>query len=90
VGMKENRNQGRWGELIGHDQLVIQGYEIKKTGKGSDARIVKMDINGDIVEEKLIDYKTGDAELSEYQEECGAEEYRVELPPFLRRFTPPF
>lgn len=85
----ENINQGGWGELYGDDQLIIQGYEIEKTGRGSDRRIVKRDIWGNIVEDKLIDYKTGDAELSELQEESGAEELRVGVPPFSRKFKPP-
>ena len=88
--LEENKNQGHWGELYGDDQLIIQGYEIEETGKGSDRHIVKRDIFGNILEDKLIDYKTGDAELSEYQEECEAEEYRVDVPPFLRKFRPPF
>lgn len=87
--MKENRNQGRWGELYGDDQFIIQGYEIEKH-KTPDRRVVKRDIWGNIVEDKLIDYKTGDAKLSEDQEECGAEKYEVWVPPFLRKFKPPF
>jgi hypothetical protein len=87
--LKENQNQGRWGELFGDDQLIIQGYEIEKR-KTPDRHVIKRDILGNIVDDRLIDYKTGDAELSEDQEECGAEEYRVDLPQFLRKFTPPF
>lgn len=88
--LEENKNQGDWGELYGDDQLIIQGYEIERTGKGSDRRIVKRDVWGNIVEAKLIDHKTGDAELSEYQKECGAEKHKVDVPPFARKFRPPF
>ncbi len=87
--IRENRNQGRWGELYGDDQLIIQGYEIEKH-RTPDRRAVRRDVWGNIVEDRLIDYKTGDAELSEDQEECGAEEYRVWVPPFSRKFKPPF
>jgi hypothetical protein len=87
---EENKNQGRWGELYGDDQLIINGYEVEETGKGSDRRVVKRDLFGNIIEEKLIDYKTGDAELSEKQKEDGAEAYRVWVPPFSRKFKPPF
>ena len=87
--MKENQNQGRWGEIYGDAQLIIQGYETEPH-KTPDRRIVKRNIWGNIVDDRLIDYKTGNAQLSEDQEKCGAEEYRVWLPPFFRQFPPPF
>jgi len=88
--LNENKNQGRWGELYGDDQLKIKGYEIEETnGIGSDRRIVKKDIWGNVVDKRLIDYKTGDAELSKKQEECGAEPYRVWVPSFTRKSKPP-
>ena len=86
---EENQNQGDWGELYGDDQVIIEGYEIERR-RTPDRHIVKRDIFGNIVDERLIDYKTGDAELSEKQKECGAEPYRVWVPPFLRKFKPPF
>ena len=82
--LRENQRQGKAGEQYADDQIIIQGYEIEETGKGSDRHIIKRDIFGNIVDEKNIDYKTGKANLSDLQEEEGAEEYRVWIPPFFR------
>ena len=87
--LSENKNQGAWGELYGRDRLIIKGYEIEDTGIGSDVRAVKRDMLGNVVEDKLVDFKTGGATLSEKQKECGAEEFRVWVPPFARHFPPP-
>jgi hypothetical protein len=88
--LNENKNQGRWGELYGDDQLIIDGYEIEETGIGSDRHIVKRDVWGNIIDERLIDHKTGNAELTDKQRECGAEKNKVWVPPFTRKFKPPF
>jgi hypothetical protein len=88
--ISENTNQGAWGELYGADRLIIQGYEIEKTGIGSDVHAVKRDMWGNVIEDKLVDFKTGGATLSERQKECGAEEFNVWVPPFARHFSAPW
>jgi len=88
--LSENKSQGAWGELYGTDRLIIEGYEIERTGIGSDVHAIKRDIWGNVVEDKLVDFKTGDATLSAKQKECGAKELRVWVPPFARHFSPPW
>ena len=85
-----NTNQGAWGELYGTDILVIRGYEIEKTGIGSDVHAVKRDLRRNVIEDKLVDFKTGGATRSKKQKECGAEEFHVWVPPFARHFSPPW
>jgi hypothetical protein len=88
--LRENKNQGAWGKLYGADMLIMQGYEIERTGIGSDVRAVKRDLRGNVVEDKLVDFKTGGAIRSERQLDCGAEEFRVWVPPFAGHFSPPW
>jgi hypothetical protein len=83
-------NQEAWGGLYGSDRLIIEGYEIEKTGIGSDVHAIKKDIKGNVVDDKLVDFKTGDATLSKNQKECGAEKLHVWTPGFTRHFSPPF
>ena len=85
-----NINQGAWGELYGRDILVIGGYEIETRHKGADVHAMKRDLWGNVVEDKLVDFKTGGATLSKKQKECGAEEFHVPVPPFARHFSPPW
>ena len=84
-----NRNQGKWGELYGADRLIIDGYRIEKTGIGSDVHAVKEDMSSHVIEDKLVDFKTGSANLSEKQKECGSEIFHVWVPRFTRYFSPP-
>lgn len=88
--LKENRNQGRWGEIYGDAQLIISGVALTKTGIGSDRLTVRRRITGEIREIHKIDYKTGNATLSMRQKESGAKKYHVAVPPFARKIRPPY
>jgi hypothetical protein len=47
-------------------------------------------MSGAVVEDKLVDFKTGGATLSERQKECGAEKFHVWVSQFVRYFSSPW
>jgi hypothetical protein len=87
--LNENKNQGAWGELYGDDILTIRGYKNEKTVVGSDVHSIKQVMWENIIDDKLFDYKTGNANLSDKQKECGAQKLHIWIPPFARHFSPP-
>jgi len=47
---------------------MIKGYEVERTGRGSDFRIRKRDIlTGRVIESKLVEVKTPKSKLSKLQ-----------------------
>jgi hypothetical protein len=86
---RENRKKGRAGEEIARMNYAIRGYEITRTGRGSDFHVTKRDVLGRVVDSKDIEVKTGKSPLSELQEETKRRKRgrykveRVEPPPFF-------
>jgi hypothetical protein len=68
---------------------AIRGYEVTRTGRGSDFHVTKRDMLGRVVDGKYVEVKTGESPLSELQEETRKSERgrykveRVEPPPFF-------
>jgi len=87
--LRANSFQGAWGGLYGTQRAIIDGYHVERTGIGSDVHVTKVDLGGNVVEDKLVDFKTGGAVLSEKQMKCGAEAVHVWVPPFARHFPAP-
>lgn len=86
---RENRKKGKVGEELVKMNYGLRGYEVERTGRGSDFHVTKRDIFGRVVDSKDIEVKTGDSPLSELQEETKKrkrghyKEERVDLPPFF-------
>lgn len=86
---RENRKKGRAGEEITRMNYAIRGYQVTRTGRGSDFHVTKRDVLGRVVDRKDIEVKTGNSPLSELQEETKKRERgryrveRVEPPPFF-------
>ena len=66
--LKQNRLRGKIGEATIRLKYQLMGYEVVRTGKGSDFRIRRRDLwTGRVKESKLIEVKTGNAKLSKLQ-----------------------
>lgn len=79
--LEENRIKGRLAEDIVKTRYFLSGYEVERTGKGHDFRVRKRDIfTGRVIESKLVEVKSGNAELSELQHKMKKRKsnYRVE------------
>lgn len=78
--LAENRAKGRAGEDIVKMKYSLQGYEVERTGKGSDFRVRKRDMfTGRVVESKVIEVKTGKGRLSKLQKKTKKKKkYKVE------------
>lgn len=51
---------------------ALRGYEVERTGRGSDFRVRRRDLwTGRVVESKLVEVKTGKAKLSKLQRKTG-------------------
>ncbi|MCD5401632.1 hypothetical protein LR013_03470 [candidate division NPL-UPA2 bacterium] len=68
-------------------KYALRGYEVEKTGKGSDFRVRRRNLfTGSVVESKLIEVKSGKSKLSKLQQKTGRKKsnYKVErVEPFL-------
>lgn len=74
----QNRRRGRDGEEVAKMQLAMQGYEVERTGRGSDFRARRRDVfTGRVVESKLVEVKTGNAKLSRLQRKTKPNVMRV-------------
>jgi hypothetical protein len=65
----------------------IKGYEVERTGRGSDFRVRRRDpFTGRVVESKLVEVKSGNAKLSDLQKQTKKRKsnYKVD------RVDPPF
>lgn len=79
--IRESQRKGRAGEEIVRMNYELGGYEVERTGKGSDFRVRRRDLlTGRVVESKLIEVKTGEAKLSELQRKTKKKKrkYKVE------------
>lgn len=58
----------------------MEGYEVERTGHGSDFRAKKRNFfTGDIVEDKLVEVKSGNAELSDLQKQTKKQKTNYEV-----------
>lgn len=65
----EIRRKGRAGEDSFTMHATLSGYEVERTGRGSDFRIRKRDMfTGRVTESKLVEVKTGRSKLSKLQQ----------------------
>jgi hypothetical protein len=63
-----NQRKGRAAEERVEMELLIEGYEVERTHYGSDFKATKRDfLTGEVVEEKYVEAKSGDARLSDRQ-----------------------
>ena len=79
--IRRNRRQGKAAEDQVRMEYNMRGYEMERTGHGSDFRAKKRDfLTGEVVDEKLVEVKSGNAELSELQKKTknGRKDYVVE------------
>lgn len=78
--LRRNRQKGRAAEDQVRMELELEGYEVERTGTGSDFRATRRDIlTGEVVDEKLVEVKSGEAQLSDQQknQKKGRTEYEV-------------
>jgi len=65
----QNRQRGRMGEEQVKMEYGLRGYEVERTGRGSDFRVRKRHpFTGRVIESKLIEVKTGNAQTSKLQQ----------------------
>jgi len=79
--LEENKIKGKLAEDIVKTRYFLSGYEVERTGRGHDFRVRKRDIfTGRVIESKLIEVKSGSAELSELQHKMKKRKsnYKVE------------
>ena len=79
--IERNRRQGKAGEEQVKAKYQLQGYEVERTGRGSDFRVRKRDwLSGRVTESKLVEVKTGNAKTSRLQEKTKKKQnnYKVE------------
>ena len=71
MGIKENQRKGKAAEVnVSYDWSVLKGYELTRTGKGSDYEAVHRDLfTGKVTDRRLLEVKSGNAKLSSLQEE---------------------
>lgn len=77
----DNRRKGQAGEDIIETEYALSGYEVERTGKGSDFRVRKRDFfSGRVIESKLVEVKTGKAKLSKLQTKLKKKgNYKIEI-----------
>ena len=78
--IRQNFRKGRAGEDQVRMKYMMQGYEVERTGRGSDFRVRKRDpFTGRVRESKLVEVKTGRADLSDLQRKTKKKSnYKVE------------
>lgn len=80
--IKRNKRKGKAAEDQVKMELQLQGFQVERTGKGSDFRAKKRDpITGEVIDEKLVEVKSGESKLSRLQKKTkkkkGKENYIV-------------
>jgi len=66
--LEDNRTRGRSAERQAAVSSYMNGYEVERTGHGSDFRITKREpFTGKVIERKLVEVKSGKAKLSDLQ-----------------------
>ncbi|MEM2947608.1 MAG: hypothetical protein QXN96_05170 [Candidatus Bathyarchaeia archaeon] len=78
--LEYNYTKGKIGEDLVAMKYTLMGYEVERTGRGSDFRVRKRDIFGRVIESKVIEVKTGRSKLSKLQKKMKKKKsnYRVE------------
>jgi hypothetical protein len=77
--LADNKRKGRAGEDTVAMNYTLRGYEVERTGKGSDFRVRKRDLwTGRVVESKLVEVKTGKGKASKLQRKKKAKVERVD------------
>lgn len=78
--IRRNQTKGRAAEDQVRMELSLEGCEVYRTGHGSDFQAIKRDpFTGEVVEDKLVEVKSGDADLSPLQEETRRREDNYEV-----------
>lgn len=68
--MRRNRQRGKAAEDLVEMELQMEGYEVERTQEGADFKARKRDLfTGDVIEEKKVEVKSGNASLSEKQKQ---------------------
>jgi hypothetical protein len=83
---RENRRKGKVTEELIQQRYGLNGYDVKRTGSGSDYHAIKRDVLGNIIEDKLIEVKYGNSQLSDLQKKtlkANKGHYEVERIPRL-------
>ena len=78
--MRRNRRKGKAAEDLVEMELQMEGYEVERTHEGADFKARRRDLlTGDIVEEKKVEVKSGNASLTEAQkkEKKKSDNYEV-------------
>jgi len=85
--IKDNQRKGKVAEDIVRMRYWMKGYEVERTGRGHDFRVRKRDpFTGKVIESKLIEVKSGRANLSRLQQKMKRKRsnYKVErVDPFF-------
>lgn len=77
----DNRRKGKAAEDLVKLKYTIRGYEVNRTGRGSDYRVTKRDLlTGRVTDNKLVEVKSGKAKLSKLQKKTKKKKsnYKVE------------
>lgn len=86
VKLDLNKLKGKIGEDLVAINYMARGYEVERTGKGSDFRVRKRDLfTGRVTGSKLVEVKTGGSGLSKLQRKMKKKKkgkYEVEILPF--------
>jgi hypothetical protein len=86
--LEANRARGRAAERQAEVSSYLSGYEVERTGRGSDFRLTKRELfTGKVIERKLVEVKSGKAKLSELQRKTKKKKsnykvFRVDIPLF--------
>ncbi|MFB0504982.1 MAG: hypothetical protein ACETWE_14285 [Candidatus Bathyarchaeia archaeon] len=79
--LAESQAKGKAGEDIVAMNYAMRGYEVERTGKGSDLRVRRRDpFTRRVTESKLVEVKTGKSRLSKLQKKTKKKKsnYKVE------------
>ncbi|HEC92418.1 MAG TPA: hypothetical protein ENI51_05425 [Candidatus Atribacteria bacterium] len=85
--IRDNQRKGKVAEDIVRMKYWMRGYEVERTGRGHDFRVRRRDpFTGRVIESKLIEVKSGRANLSKLQQKMKRKKsnYKVErVDPFF-------
>lgn len=66
--MRRNRRKGKAAEDMVATELLMEGYEVEPVHEGADFHAKRRDLlTGEVIEEKKVEVKSGNARLSEKQ-----------------------
>jgi len=85
--LADSRAKGKAAEDWDAMSYSMRGYEVERTGRGSDFRVRRRDLfTGRVVENRLVEVKSGSARLSKLQKKTKRKKsnYKVD------RVDPPF